>query len=121
MGQFADFLSEKGLSPDQILRVSRRIESLRDADRALMRKRALKRRTSAGQSYEEANLAKPRSGRPLRPGHLAAATGDQPVPGPVRTKLVRAVNQILQKKGQEPIRHPQLFGNVPSRQGKKPS
>jgi len=120
MGQFSDFIREKGLDAEQILRVSRRLESLTDEDRELMRKRAVKRRTAAGQSYEEANIAKPRSGRPLRPGHLEAAMNDEPVPGPVRTKLVRAINAILEKKGQEPVRAPQLFGNVPGRQGKKP-
>ena len=120
MGQFSDFLSQAGIDTGRLLRASQRIEGVQDEDRALMRKRAEKRRRSAGQSYADAGIAKPRSGRPLRPGHIEAAMSDQPVPGPVRTKMVRAVNAILQKKGQDPVNAPKLFGAVPGRQGKKP-
>ncbi len=120
MGQFSDFVSQSGLDANKILRASERLERVRDEDRELMRRRAEKRRRNAGQSYADAGLAKPRSGRPLRPGHVAAVMADRPVPGPVRTKVVRAVNALLQKKGGEAVTAPKLFGSVPSRQGKKP-
>jgi len=120
MGQFSDFLGQAGIDQARLLRVSRLLESRQDEDRALVRRRAEKRRSNAGQSYADVGIAKPRSGRPLRPGHVEAAMADRPVPGPVRTKFVRAVNAILQKKGQEPVNAPRLFGAVPSRQGKKP-
>jgi hypothetical protein len=120
MGAFADFLASKGIEPKQILAASARLESVRDEDRELIRARRKKRRTQAGKSYEELQLAKPRSGRPLREGHVEAALADKPVPGPVRTKLVRAINALVEKKGGEPVRAPQLFGDVPGRQGKKP-
>lgn len=120
MGQFSDFLSEKQISPDALLQASRRLESLRSSDRELVLAREAHRRKGAKESYDEAGIQKPRSGRPLRPGHVQAAMSDRPVPGPVRTKFVRAVNHLLQKKGQEPIRAPQLFGEVKGKQGKKP-
>lgn len=120
MGQFADFLNQKGLEPKQILLVSQRLECVRDEDRILMRRREARRRENPGKSYEELGIAKPRSGRPLRPGHIEAALADKPIPGPVRSKVVRAVNFLLQKKGQEPVRAPDIFGNVPGKQGKKP-
>lgn len=120
MGHFADFIQQKGIEADAILRVSERLERLRDEDRELRRKRAAARRTSPGKSYADAGLGKPRSGRPLRPGHLEAALADKPVPGPVRSKFVRAVNHLLAKKGEQPIAAPQLFGPVPGKQGKKP-
>ena len=120
MGAFADFLSSRNIDPKQILEVSRRLEAVNDEDRELIRKRAAKRRKDPKKSYEEAGIAKPRSGRPLREGHLEAALADRPVPGPVRTKFVRAVNAIIEKKGGEPVRAPEIFGGVPGRQGKKP-
>lgn len=120
MGHFSDFLAEKGVSTDRLLQVSRRIESVRNEDRALIRQRALKRRLEPRQSYAEANIAKPRSGRPLRPGHVRAAMDDKPVTPPVRSKMVRAVNLLLEKKGQGKIGAQELFGKVPGKQGKKP-
>jgi hypothetical protein len=121
MGQFSDFISQAGLDTKQILQTSERLESVRDEDRQLIRRRAEKRRRNAGQSYADAGIGKPRSGRPLRPGHIQAAMEDKPVPAPVRGKMVRAINRLLQKKGGgEPVTAPKVFGNVPSRQGKKP-
>ncbi|WP_373046003.1 hypothetical protein [Vulgatibacter sp.] len=120
MGQFSDFLSEKGIETKRLLQVSQRLERVGNADRDLIRKRAEKRRRNPGQSYADANLGKPKSGRSLRPGHIEAAMQDKPVPGPVRSKMVRAVNRLLEKKGQDAVTAPKLFGAVPGKQGKKP-
>jgi len=119
LGTFSDFIASKGIKDEDILAVSRRLETLRSKDRELRRQRALKRRTAPQKSYDEAGIEKPRSGRPLQPGHLEAAKNDIPVPGPVRTKLVRAINEILSKQGAS-VTAPELFGNVPGKQGKKP-
>lgn len=119
MGTFSDFLESKGLKDEDILRRSQRLESLRSKDRDLRRLRETKRRKAPQQSYEEAGIEKPRSGRPLRKEHLEAARNDVPVPGPVRTKIVRAVNALLTKNGDE-VTAPALFGQVPGKQGKKP-
>ena len=119
MGHFSDFLDEKGVSTDRLLQVSRRLESVRSEDRDLMLQRAQLRRGKAGTSYAEANLAKPRSGRPLRPGHVRAAMDDKPVTAPVRSKMVRAMNLLLEKKGQGKVSAPQLFGKVPGTPGKQ--
>lgn len=120
MGQFSDTLESKGIKPEQLLQISRRLERIRVADRALIRQRAEKRRKEPAKSYADAGLGKPASGRRLRPGHVEAAMADKPVPVPVRTKFVRAVNKLMEKKGGEPITAPQLFGKVPGKQGKKP-
>lgn len=119
MGTFSDFLESKGLKDEDILRRSRRLETLRSKDRELRRLREAKRRRSPQQSYQEAGIEKPRSGRPLRKEHLEAARNDIPVPRPVRTKIVRAVNALLGKSGDE-VSATELFGEVPSKQGKKP-
>ncbi len=119
MGTFSEFLDSKGLKDEDILQRSRRMETLRSKDRELRRLRALKRRKAPQQSYEEAGIEKPRSGRPLQREHLAAARNDIPVPGPVRSKILRAVNDLLAKRG-ESVTAPELFGNVPGKQGKKP-
>lgn len=118
MGVFSDFLSSKGLSEEQILRRSQRLERLTSKDRDLQRQRESKRRNDPRTSYEAAGIAKPRSGRRLRPEHVQAAMQDVPLPGPVRTKMLRTVNSLLQGKG--PVDMPTLFGKVPGKQGKKP-
>lgn len=118
MGTFSEFLDAQGLKDEEILRRSRRLETLRSEDRMLRRRRAAQRRTGK-QSYEEAGIGKPRSGRPLQKEHLEAARNDNPVPRPVRTKIVRAVNSLLEKKGTT-VGAPELFGKVPGKQGKKP-
>lgn len=120
MGTFADVLESRSLTPKQILHVSSRLERVGNEDRELIRKRAEKRRRNPSKSYEELGIAKPKSGRILQPGHIEAALADRPVPGPVRTKLLRAVNSLVAKKGGEPLRTTDLFGNVPGKQGKKP-
>lgn len=120
MGTFSDLLKSRNLEPSQILQTSSRLERVRNEDRDLIRKRAEKRRRSPTKSYTDAGIAKPRSGRALRTGHLEAALADKPVPGPVRTKLLRAVNTLVEKRGGQPLRIPDLFGTVPGRQGKKP-
>lgn len=119
MGAFSDFLEAKKLTEEQILRRSKRLESLRSEDRALHRRREAHRRSGAKTSYEEAGIAKPRSGRSLQREHVRAAMNDKPIPGPVRTKMLRAISSLLGKDA-GPIDVTTVFGSVPSKQGKKP-
>ncbi|MFP2924658.1 hypothetical protein ACLESO_05460 [Pyxidicoccus sp. 3LG] len=119
MGAFQQFLNEKQIVPDTLLRLSRQLEAHGDADRLLARKRASKRREkdTQGKSYTELDLGKPKSGRGVSSQQLQAALGDQPLPPRVRGKLVRAVNAALAKNGGGTVAAHALFGEVKVRRG----
>ena len=52
---------------------------------------------------------KPRSGRPVTPQLLSRALGGKPVTGPGKTRLLRAVNRVLEQKKKEPVDLRALF------------
>jgi hypothetical protein len=119
MGAFQQFLNEKQISTDTLLRLSRQLEAHSAEDRVLARKRAGKRREKDTQSksYAELELGKPKSGRGISAQQVQAALGDQPLPPRVRGKLVRAVNAVLTRKGGGAVDSKALFGDVPARRG----
>lgn len=125
MGAFQQFLTEKQIAAETLLRLSRQLEAQDDTDRALKRKRSDKRRDkdTQGKSYSELALAKPKSGRGVSEQQLKAALADLPLPRRVRGKLVRAVNAVLSKKGSGAVEPTALFGDAAVRAGpaKKPA
>ncbi|MCP3161613.1 hypothetical protein [Myxococcus qinghaiensis] len=119
MGAFQQFLTEKQIASDTLLRLSRQLEAQADTDRALKRKRSDKRREkdTQGKSYAELSLPKPKSGRGVSKQQLQAALADLPLPRRVRGKLVRAVNAVLSKKGSGAVEPKALFGDAAVRTG----
>jgi hypothetical protein len=92
---------------------SHKIESLRRADRDL---RLARRRAKSGGGGEgdaekkgEAAKQKPRSGRPVTPRAIHAAISGAPISGPAKTRILRAVNHLLEQKKQEKIELRTLF------------
>ena len=102
MSKFADFLKTNKIDARRILSISTKLEHLRPDDRAIR----LKKRASAGkdaaakptEGEAAAAPAKPRSGRPVTPRALAAASAGKAISGPQKTRLLRAVNHILEQK-----------------------
>ena len=119
MGSFQQFLTDKNITSETLLRLSRQLESRGSEGRVLSRKRVARRRDkdAQGKSYESLSLAKPKSGRGLSVQQLQAALGDRPLPARVRGKLVRAVNAVLGTLGGSPVEAPALFGSSPVRRG----
>jgi hypothetical protein len=95
--KFAQFLADNKLDPRRIRAASHDLERLRPEDRAkrLARRRAKK---SEAKPAEGEKPAKPRSGRPATAPLLNAATAGKPISGPAKTRLLRAVNQVLAQK-----------------------
>lgn len=96
--KFAGFLKESKIDPARILSKSHELESLRPEDRAI--KRAKK--AAAGKDDDASKAArakKPRSGRPVTERLLRSAIAGQPLKGPAKTRLLRAVNAIRVQKG----------------------
>ena len=124
MGTFQTFLTEKSITPKQIAITSRRIETLDETGRALMGKRFTKRTTkeTADKKYAELNIDKPaQAGRGVSEKMVAAAAKDVAVARKVRSKILKAVNAILTKKGQPAADMKALFEGSKARVGKKPA
>ena len=102
--KFAQFIKDNKIDPRRILVVSKRLERLLPEDRAIkFAKRKGKGEGAPAAEGDKAAPAKPRSGRPVTPRVLEAASNGKPVPGPAKTRLLRAVNRILEQRKKPPI------------------
>jgi hypothetical protein len=101
--KFSDFLKEKKIDPRRIIAASAKIEKLRPEDRAAkLAKRQAKAKAAAGGEADKSATppAKPRSGRPVTQRAIDTAMAGKPLSGPQKTRMLRAVNALLeQKKG----------------------
>jgi hypothetical protein len=98
--KFADFIKEKKLDARRILAASRKLEQLRREDRAIkLSKRQAKAKAAAGGDAKDAPApSKPRSGRPLTNRAIDAALEGKALSGPQKTRLLKAVNAVLEQK-----------------------
>jgi tRNA pseudouridine-54 N-methylase len=105
--KFAQLLASKKIDPRRVLLASRSVERLTREDRTikLAKRRA---RTSEGDKAEK-ETRKPHSGRPVTPRALDAAIKGGTLSGPAKTRLLRAVNKVLEQKKQEPVDIKALF------------
>ena len=101
-----NFLADKKIDRRQVVIVSRHLESLRPEDRAL---RLAKRNGSKEEGEKKAVAGKPRSGRPVTAVAIDKIFADKPVTGPTRTRVLRAVNAILERRKQEKVDLAALF------------
>jgi hypothetical protein len=107
--KFAQFIASKKLDPRRILAASHQLEKLRPEDRGI---KLNKRRAKAGGDAPEGapkETRKPRSGRPVTRRAFDAAVQGGPISGPTKTRLLSAVNHLLEQKKQEKVDLRQLF------------
>lgn len=102
--KFSQFLKDNKIDPRRILVASSEVERLRPEDRALK----LARRRSKG-GAQAGEVAKPRSGRAVTPRLLDSATNGRAIPGPAKTRLLRAVNRVLEQKKKSGVELKALF------------
>jgi hypothetical protein len=108
--KFAEFLTAKKLDARRILLTSAKIEGLRPEDRAIrLARRQKKAGDGAAKPAEGAEKVKPRSGRPITQPALKAALIGKKISGPQKTRMLRAVNKLLEQKKQEPVGLDLLF------------
>lgn len=105
MSKFSDFVSEKKINPLRVLAASAKLETLRPEDRAIR----LARRNKGEKKESEAPAGKPRSGRPVTHRAIDAAMQGKGLTGPQKTRILRAVNRILEQRKQDPIELRALF------------
>jgi hypothetical protein len=108
--KFDQFLQENKIDPRRLLVASDEIERLRSEDRALR----LKLRQSKASDAPKAAAAdgekkKRRSGRPVTRQLIAAVSAGKPVSGPAKTRLLRALNRVLEQKKKSAVELRAIF------------
>ena len=118
--KIADFLSEKKIDPRRILAASREIERFRPEDRKIRLAKSVARKSEDAAKKKEGDAAKkPRSGRPVTQRAIDSAMIGKPVSGPTKSRLLRAINRILEQKKQDQIELVALFDPTPGQPKKK--
>lgn len=101
------FLAEQKIDPRRIVAASRQLERLRPEDRAIKLKHLQARKKEDGKKPE--GLGKPRSGRALAEVTVRNAVTGGRISGPTKTRILRAVNLILEQRKNEPVALEALF------------
>ncbi|MEM1032400.1 MAG: hypothetical protein AAF928_08070 [Myxococcota bacterium] len=117
MTKLKTFLADQGIDQRRLLIASKHLEKLRSEDRRIKLAQAKARKSDDGKLPE--GLGKPRSGRPVTAVGLGAALEGKRVSGPMRTRILRAVNRILEQKKKDPVTLDVLF-DVPKQNPPKP-
>jgi hypothetical protein len=108
--KFAQFIETRKLDRRRILAVSRRIERLRPEDRIIkLNKRRARKAASDGADNAAKETRKPRSGRPVTPRAFDAALRGSELGGATKTRILRAVNHLLDLKKEEKVDLKALF------------
>lgn len=108
--KFESFLSEKKIDARRILAASHDLERLRPEDRAIrLAKRIARKSEDGGKKKEGLAAQKPRTGRPVTERAISAALSGKGVSGPMKTRILKAVNHILEQKKQEKVDLRALF------------
>ncbi len=107
--KFNEFLQSKGIDPRRLLVASRQIERLRPEDRRIRLARRNKGDDAPKKDENAAPSPRPRSGRPVTEKLLREATEGQAISGPAKTRLLRAVNRVLEQKKQDAVDLKALF------------
>lgn len=102
MTKLGDTLKKHKIDPRRVISASHDLERRLPADRKLTRDKALMKAGKL-EKNEEITKAKPRSGRPVTAPMMDRAVGGQTVPGPVKTRIVKALNSLLKAKKQPEI------------------
>lgn len=108
MSKLSDFLTTNKIDPRRVVLASEKLESHTAEDKALLaNKKAMK--DGKAEKDEEVLKKKPRSGRPVTGAGIAKAMGGRDVSGPVKTRIVRAVNAVLTQKKKSEVTFRDLF------------
>ncbi len=119
MSKFEEVVKQWGVSAEDIVAASKAMEvrSADDRTLALERRQAVK----AGKKLSEAGLKKPRLGRALTVKAVQQAIAGVPQSRIVRSKLVRALNQLAKHKKKEAVNAISLFGEAKRKKGEPPA
>lgn len=94
MSKLSDYLTTNKIDPRRIALASKGVERHTREDLVLIAKKAAIKAGTA-EKNPEISKAKPRSGRPVTVPQLERAMRGEAVPGPAKTRIVKAINVIL--------------------------
>ena len=118
--KFADFLTEKKIDTRRVIAASRTLEKLRVEDRKTRLATAWARKPAPAPNTTPAGEpTTPRRGRPVTQRAIDAATVGKTVSGPTKTRILRAINRVLEQKKLEKVELVALFDPTPGKP-KKP-
>jgi hypothetical protein len=106
--KFAQFLATKKLDRRRIVIASKQLETLLPEDRVIKLNKRRARAAEGGEGKEK-ETRKPRSGRPVTDRALDAAMVGKAVSGPTKTRILHAVNRLLEQKKQAKVELKALF------------
>jgi len=111
MAKLDDYLKTNKIDARRVLVASKSIERQRPEDRKIVaaKKTAKSGDDAAKEAVKELAAQKPRSGRPVTGPSLRRALAGKPVSGPARTRIVRAVNAVLEQKKKPTVAFSDLF------------
>jgi hypothetical protein len=106
--KFSQFIASKKIDTRRILAASHTLETLTLEDRKIkLAKRAGKKEGADASIPKETR--KPKSGRSVTPRAMSAALSGGTLSGPTKTRILRAVNHLLEQKKQEKVELKTLF------------
>jgi hypothetical protein len=105
--KFAQFITSKKLDARRILAASHALETLTLEDRKIKLAKRAGKKEGADPAAKETR--KPRSGRAVTPRAIEAALTGGVVSGPTKSRILRAVNHLLEQKKQEKVELKALF------------
>ena len=107
------FLSEKKIDQRRVLIASKQIEKLRLEDRQVRLK--LKQARKSEDAKRPEGLGKPRSGKPVTAVGLRNALAGSRTSSAAKTRILRAVNRVLEQKKQDAVTLDTLFDLSPAK------
>jgi hypothetical protein len=107
--KLAQFLASKKLDARRLVAASRRLERLQPEDRKIKLNKRLAKKAEGGDANAPKETRKPRSGRPVTQRAIDAALAGNAISGPTKTRILRAVNHLLEQKKQEKVDLKALF------------
>ena len=120
--KFDTFLSENKINPLRVIAASAKIERLRPEDRAIrLAKRVARKSEDAAKKKEGLAAKKPRTGRAVTQRMIDSARAGKELSGAAKTRLLRAINHLLEQKKKEKVDLRALF-ELPTQgnKGRKP-
>ena len=106
--KFAQFIASKKLDARRIVAASHKLERLMPEDRLIKLNKRNAKKAEGGEGAPK-ETRKPKSGRPVTDRAMAAALSGGSVSGPTKTRLLKAVNYLLEQKKQDKVELKALF------------
>jgi hypothetical protein len=108
--KLSQFLTSKKIDSRRLVNASHKLETLTLEDRKIKLAKNAGRKAEGDAAKAAKETRKPRSGRAITPRALSAAlTGGATISGPTKTRILRAVNFLLEQKKQEKVELKTLF------------